>query len=128
MSRAHAEISHLVRRFGLVLDDLEDAVADGGEVGGARAVGSGADAVADQEDVLELRRLLYGLHAILVLHTAQEDEGYLSLAEEPEAGDVDPDAASTDPRPSSPSTHPAVQAAPEESPRIVTGGLDTPAS
>jgi len=32
--------------------------------------------------VLELRRLLYGLHAILVLHFAQEEESYLSLAED----------------------------------------------
>ena len=30
-------------------------------------------------DIMELRRLLYGLHAILRLHTAQEDEAYLSL-------------------------------------------------
>jgi hypothetical protein len=29
-----------------------------------------------------LRRLLYGLHAILRLHTAQEEEGYLSLADD----------------------------------------------
>ncbi|HZU79476.1 MAG TPA: hypothetical protein VE991_06135, partial [Acidimicrobiales bacterium] len=35
----------------------------------------------DHEDVTELRRLLYGLHAVLRLHTAQEDESYLSLAE-----------------------------------------------
>ena len=34
-----------------------------------------------RDDVDEIRRLLYGLHAILVLHTSQEDEGYLSLAE-----------------------------------------------
>ena len=32
-------------------------------------------AVAD-----ELRSVLYGLHAVLQLHFAQEDEGYLSLA------------------------------------------------
>ena len=30
---------------------------------------------------MEMRRVLYGLHAILRLHFAQEDEGYLSLAE-----------------------------------------------
>jgi hypothetical protein len=29
--------------------------------------------------VVELRRLLYGLYAILLLHFAQEDEGYLAL-------------------------------------------------
>jgi len=36
----------------------------------------------DEEDLVELRRLLYGLHAILRLHFAQEDEGYLSLADD----------------------------------------------
>jgi hypothetical protein len=30
----------------------------------------------------DLRRLLYGLHAILRLHNAQEEDSYLSLAEE----------------------------------------------
>jgi len=30
----------------------------------------------------ELRRLLYGLHAILRLHTLQEEESYLSLADD----------------------------------------------
>jgi hypothetical protein len=33
---------------------------------------------------VELRRLLYGLHAVLQLHFAQEDESYLSLAEDDE--------------------------------------------
>jgi heavy metal translocating P-type ATPase len=63
MSRAHVEISHLIRRLGHVLDDVDP--------GGA-----------DDEDIVELRRLLYGLHAILELHFAQEDEGYLSLADD----------------------------------------------
>ena len=36
----------------------------------------------DEEDIAELPRLLYGLHAILALHTAQEDESYLSLADD----------------------------------------------
>jgi heavy metal translocating P-type ATPase len=62
MSRAHVEISHLIRRLGRVLDDLEP---------------EGLDA----DDITELRRLLYGLHAILQLHFAQEDEGYLSLVD-----------------------------------------------
>ena len=30
----------------------------------------------------EIRRLLYGLHAILRLHTLQEEESYLSLGDE----------------------------------------------
>jgi len=63
MSRAHIEISHQIHRLGRVLDDI-------GPEG------------PDDDDLVELRRLLYGLHAILRLHFAQEDENYLSLAEE----------------------------------------------
>jgi Hemerythrin HHE cation binding domain/haloacid dehalogenase-like hydrolase len=63
MSRAHVEIAHLIRRLGRLLDDI------------------GA-AEPDDDDLIELRRLLYGLHAILRLHFAQEDEGYLSLADD----------------------------------------------
>ena len=36
----------------------------------------------DDADISDLRALLYGLHAILRLHTTQEDESYLSLAED----------------------------------------------
>jgi hypothetical protein len=36
----------------------------------------------DSEDISELRRLLYGLYAVLRLHTTQEDESYLSLADD----------------------------------------------
>jgi len=64
MSRAHVEIAHQIRRLGRVLDEIDP---------------SGLE----EDDVLELRRLLYGLHAILELHFAQEEEGYLSLADEP---------------------------------------------
>ncbi|HMK12978.1 MAG TPA: heavy metal translocating P-type ATPase, partial [Acidimicrobiales bacterium] len=63
MSRGHIEISHQIRRLGLLLDDL------------------GPDG-PDSEDIVELRRLLYGLHAVLRLHTEQEEESYLSLSEE----------------------------------------------
>ena len=63
MSRAHVEIAHLIRRLGRVLDDI-------------------APEGPDEDDIIELRRLLYGLHAILQLHFAQEDEGYLSLADD----------------------------------------------
>jgi hypothetical protein len=63
MSRAHVEIAHLIRRLGTLLDQV-DAQTPG------------------RDDLLELRRVLYGLHAILVLHFAQEDESYLSLADE----------------------------------------------
>ena len=67
MSRAHAEISHLARRLGRLLDDVDSEAPD-------------------DADLAELRRLLYGLHAILRLHTTQEDESYLSLAEPAAAG------------------------------------------
>ncbi len=63
MSRAHAEIGHQIRRLGQLVDDI-------------------GDGPPDQVDLADLRALLYGLHAILRLHTAQEDESYLSLAEE----------------------------------------------
>ena len=63
MSREHVEIAHQVRRLGQLLDEV------------------GAEG-CDEEDVIELRRLLYGLHAVLRLHTAQEDESYLSLGDE----------------------------------------------
>jgi hypothetical protein len=50
----------------------------------------------DRRDIAELRRLLYGLHAILELHTTQEDESYLSWGDGPRASEtVAPDAAST---------------------------------
>jgi heavy metal translocating P-type ATPase len=64
MSRAHVEIAHHIRRIGHLIDDL-------------------GTTAPDPEDLNELRRSLYGLHAILVLHFAQEDEGYLSLVDQP---------------------------------------------
>jgi len=66
MSRAHIEITHQIRRLGQLLDDI------------------GPDGM-DDDDVTEVRSLLYGLYAILKLHTAQEDENYLSLGDEPSA-------------------------------------------
>jgi heavy metal translocating P-type ATPase len=60
MSRAHVEIAHLVSLLGRVVRDFDPGGTDGA-------------------DVRELRRLLYGLHAVLVLHFAQEDEDYLSI-------------------------------------------------
>jgi heavy metal translocating P-type ATPase len=62
MSRGHAEIERLIRLSGLSIDEL-----------GSRPLTA--------DDVTELRRLLYGLYAILRLHTAQEDEAYLSLTD-----------------------------------------------
>ena len=66
MSRAHAEITHQTRRLGQLIDDI-------------------VPGQPDDADIAELRALLYGLHAILQLHTAQEDESYLSLG-----GDIRP--------------------------------------
>jgi heavy metal translocating P-type ATPase len=60
MSRGHAEIAHEVRRLGRLLDEI------------------GSEQL-DEDDVTDLRRLLYGLAAVLRLHTAQEEESYLSL-------------------------------------------------
>jgi heavy metal translocating P-type ATPase len=62
MSRAHVEIAHLIRRLGSLLADMTTP--------------------PDPDDMVELRRLLYGLHAVLQLHFAQEDESYLSLADD----------------------------------------------
>jgi soluble P-type ATPase len=66
MSRAHAEIAHQTRRLGQLIGDI----------------GPGGP---DDADVADLRALLYGLYAILRLHTTQEDENYLSLG-----GDIRP--------------------------------------
>ena len=63
MSRAHAEITHQIRRLGQLIDDI----------------GPGPP---DDADLADVRGLLYGLHAILRLHTAQEDESYLSLGDD----------------------------------------------
>ena len=60
MSRAHAEIDRLAHRLGQHLDLAATGVT------------------ADQFD--DLRACLYGLHAVLILHFAQEEEAYFSLA------------------------------------------------
>ena len=65
MERAHMEIEHLARVFGHLLSDLPPE-------------GPGPD------DLVDLRRVLYGLHAILRLHFAQEEEAYSWLATESE--------------------------------------------
>jgi len=65
MARAHVEISHLVRVYQQLLSEM---LPEG----------------PDSDDLVDLRRVLYGLHAILRLHFAQEDEAYAWLsAEEP---------------------------------------------
>ncbi len=60
MSRTHAEIEHQVGRLQRLLTDLDNETVQ-------------------PEDVVELRRLLYGLYAVLRLHNAQEEEGAFSL-------------------------------------------------
>ena len=62
LSRTHGEIEHYVSRLRRVLADLAST--------------------AEVADIVELRRLLYGLHAILRLHNAQEEEGVFSLLPE----------------------------------------------
>ena len=61
MVRTHVEIRHQVRRLRRLLDEV--------------------DADPDPADIADLQRLLIGLHAILRLHFAQEEEGYFTLAE-----------------------------------------------
>jgi hypothetical protein len=60
MTRAHVEIAHMARMLGRNITEL-------------RPEGPGP------EDIRELRRILYGLDAILRLHFAQEEEAYFAL-------------------------------------------------
>jgi heavy metal translocating P-type ATPase len=62
MSRAHAEIAVQITRLGRLIDDI-------------------GDREPDEADIADLRATLYGLYAILRLHTVQEDEAYLSLGD-----------------------------------------------
>jgi Hemerythrin HHE cation binding domain len=62
MSRAHAEIAYQIARSRLIDE-----------------IGTG---MPDDTAIADLRSLLYGLHAILKLHTVQEDETYLSLGDD----------------------------------------------
>jgi soluble P-type ATPase len=59
-SRTHADLAARVRELGDVIEELP-------------AEGPGP------ADLPDLRRRLYGLHALLTLHLAQEDEAYLPL-------------------------------------------------
>jgi heavy metal translocating P-type ATPase len=59
--RTHQEINRLTRLFGRLVDRLPD--------GGPRP-----------DDLHDLRRVLFGLHAILMLHFSQEDELYSVLS------------------------------------------------
>ncbi len=70
ISRTHAEIDHQIGRARRLLTDLDNENVQ-------------------PEDVVELRRLLYGLYAVLRLHNAQEEESAFSLIP---AGAASPDA------------------------------------
>jgi heavy metal translocating P-type ATPase len=70
MNRAHLEIAHLGRIFQQLVEELP---VEG----------------PSPEDMMDLRRVLYGLHAILRLHFAQEEEAYAWLA----SSDDDPSAS-----------------------------------
>nr|WP_255523835.1 CBS domain-containing protein [Terrabacter sp. MAHUQ-38] len=65
LSRTHAEIVHQVGRLRRLVDDLGDDV--------------------EPEDIIELRRLLYGLYAICRLHNSQEEENAFVPVSEPTA-------------------------------------------
>ena len=66
ISRTHAEIEHQVSRLRRLVDELPpDAL--------------GPEDGVQPEDVVELRRLLYGLYAVLRLHNVQEEESVFSL-------------------------------------------------
>jgi heavy metal translocating P-type ATPase len=62
LHRTHAEIFHLVRFVGRLVDEL------------------GPDGPT-ADDLTDLRRVLYGLDAIVRLHMAQEEELYLALGD-----------------------------------------------
>jgi hypothetical protein len=66
--RSHREITRRIRMLARLIDDV------------------GASGV-DRDDVLELQRSLWGLHAVLSLHVALEDEAF-SLLGAPSAAEV----------------------------------------
>jgi heavy metal translocating P-type ATPase len=69
MERAHMEIEHLTRVYAHLLDDVPPEGPT-------------------PEDLVDLRRVLYGLHAILRLHFAQEEEAYSWIAADHERDEV----------------------------------------
>ena len=70
LHRTHTEIIHLVRFIDRLVSEVPEA-------------GPGP------EDLTDLRRVLYGLDAILRLHMAQEEELYISLGDEHPHADHD---------------------------------------
>ncbi len=63
MSRTHQEIFHLARQFQSLHEDMPSTGPD-------------------REDLADVRRVLYALHAVLRLNVAQEEELFLSLDDE----------------------------------------------
>jgi heavy metal translocating P-type ATPase len=63
MSRTHQEVFHLARQFERLMADLDGACPE-------------------EADLVDLRRLLYALHAVLRLNIAQEEELYFALDRE----------------------------------------------
>ena len=63
LHRTHTEIFHLIRLFDRLVRDLPEAGPE-------------------RDDLTDLRRVLYGLDAILRLHMAQEEELYSSLVDD----------------------------------------------
>ena len=68
LHRTHREIFHLARLYARLVEELPPS-----------------GPIAD--DLPDLRRVLYGLHAILQLHMAQEEELYMGLGDEHPAGE-----------------------------------------
>jgi heavy metal translocating P-type ATPase len=66
MSRGHSEIAHRIHRLGTLIADVDQ----------------GDPTRVDEDEWGELRAALYGLQAILALHTVQEDESYEALLDE----------------------------------------------
>ena len=77
MARAHLEISHLGRIYRQLVAELPEE-------------GPSAD------DLMDLRRVLYGLYAILRLHFAQEEEAYAWLASSDDDAAVGASSGSAD--------------------------------
>ncbi|AUX37531.1 ATPase P [Sorangium cellulosum] len=88
MSATHREIFHLVRLYEQLLGELDPR--------GPTAA-----------DVQDFRRILYGLHAVLRLHFAQEEELYASLSERYHADAPDQPAVSSREPPLQPAPAPA---------------------
>ncbi len=60
MSRSHAEIEHQVKRLRRIVDNIDSANVT-------------------TDDLVEIRRVLYGLYAVLKLHNAQEEDIAFSM-------------------------------------------------